>query len=511
MCASSHPLGASTAVNVLRQGGNAIDAAVSAVAVHCVVEPDKVGIGGDNFTILKKPGEQAIGYNGSGRAGQAADADWLKTSGLKQIAADSVHSITVPGAIDAWDRLLKDHGTITLGEALQPAIEFAENGYPVSPRVAWDWSGLVDKLKRDEGATKHYLIDGKAPEVGQVLTAPALAASLREIARQGRDAFYAGVLTDDIVTTLQAKGSLLSHEDFAATQGEYVTPLSTSYGEYDLLENPPNGQGATALILLNIFNHLDFSNLDPAGAGRFHLQVEATRLAYEVRNRYIADPKLADVPLEKLLDPAFAERLAAEISPRKRIADPVVTVNGLDSNTVYLTVVDKDRMAVSFINSLFQWFGSGIVTVKTGISLHNRGHGFVTDPAHPNCIAPGKRPLHTIIPAMLMRNGEAVMPFGVMGGHYQAAGHAHFLSNIIDFGMDVQEALDGTRAFYMGDQLCVEQAMPEATITGLQARGHEVVAIAQPHGGGQAILIDWKNGALAGGSDPRKDGQAYGY
>jgi len=511
ICASSHPLSASTAVNVLRLGGNAIDAAVSAAAVHCVVEPYMMGIGGDNFTILKKPGKAAIGYNGSGRAGQAADADWLKASGLNEIAADSVHSVTVPGAVDAWDRLLKDHGTITLGQALQPAIEFAEKGYPVSPRVSWDWVGLVDKLKRDEGGTKHYLIDGKAPKLGQVLTAPALGASLREIADKGRDAFYAGRLTDDIVKTLQAKGSLLTHEDFATAQGEYVTPISTSYGGYDMLENPPNGQGVTALILLNIFKHFDFSKLDPFGGERFHLQVEAARLAYEVRNRYIADPKLADVPMEKLLDPAFAEKLAAQISPEKRLADPVAAVNGLDSNTVYLTVVDKDRMAVSFINSLFQWFGSGIVTPETGISLQNRGHGFVTDLDHPNCIAPGKRPMHTIIPAMLERDGDAVMPFGVMGGQYQAAGHAHLLSNMIDFGMDIQEGLDCPRAFYFGDQLCVEESMPEATVRDLQTRGHEVAVIAQPHGGGQAIMIDWRAGSLTGASDPRKDGQAFGY
>lgn len=488
-----------------------MDAAVSAAGVHCVAEPYMIGIGGDNFTILKKPGEAAIGYNGSGRAGQAADADWLKASGLTEIAADSVHSVTVPGAVDAWDRLLKDHGTITLGEALQPAIAFAENGYPVSPRVSKDWSGLVDKLKRDEGATRHYLIDGKAPKLGQVLTAPALGASLREIAEKGRDGFYAGRLTDDIVKTLQAKGSVLTHEDFATAQGEYVTPISISYGGYDVLENPPNGQGVTALLLLNIFKQLDFDTLDPLSGERFHLQVEAARLAYEVRNCYLADPKLADVPLERMLDPAFAERLAAKISPTKRMTDPIAKVNGLDSNTVYLTVVDKDRMAVSFINSLFQWFGSGIVTPETGISLQNRGHGFVTDPDHPNCIAPGKRPMHTIIPAMLARDGEAIMPFGVMGGHYQAAGHAHLLSNMIDFGMDIQEGLDCPRAFYVGDQLSVEQSMPEATIKDLQARGHDIAVLELPHGGGQAIMIDWEEGALTGGSDARKDGQAFGY
>lgn len=511
MCASSHPLGASTAVDVLRKGGNAIDAAVSAAAVHCIVEPHMLGIGGDNFTLLKKPGSPAIGYNGSGRAGAAADADWLKASGLKEIAADSVHAVTVPGAVDAWDRLLCDHGTITLGEALEPAIGYALNGFPVAPRVAYDWAGLVDKLRRDEGARRHYLIDGAAPVAGQVLTQPALGASFKAIAVEGRQAFYAGPLTDDLVSTVQSKGGLLTHDDFAAHNGEYVEPISTGYGGYDVLELPPNGQGVTALVLLNILSEFDLSRLDPFGPERFHLQIEATRLAYALRNRYVADPAFAAVPMDRLLDRKLAASLAAEISDSKRIADPVDLATGLSGNTVYLTVVDKDRMAVSFINSLFQWFGSGIVAPETGIALQNRGHGFVADPGHPNCIGPRKRPLHTIIPAMVMRDGEAVMPFGVMGGHYQSSGHAQFLSNVIDYGMDLQEALDCPRAFYTGDMLAVERSMAPATIDGLKARGHDVGFVDKPHGGGQAIMMDRENGGLIGASDARKDGQAIGY
>ena len=381
----------------------------------------------------------------------------------------------------------------------------------VSPRIASDWAGNVDKLARDEGAAEHYLVDGRAPRVGEVHAVPALGATLRRIAEQGARDFYEGEIAEEIVACLRAKGSVLDMEDLARTEATWVDPIASPYGNCEVLEMPPAGQGVTALVLLNILKRFDLKSMDPAGPERFHIEIEAARLAYEIRDRYIADPTMVDVPLDHILSGDLADQLASRIDSGQRIEDIPAAVDRHHSDTVYLTVVDKDRTAVSFINSLYNSFGSGIVTPKAGVALHNRGACFVAQPGHPNCIAPGKRPLHTIIPAVLVRDGRAVMPFGVMGGAYQAVGHAHVISNIIDYGMDVQEAIDFPRAFYEADQLAVEENLPEETVAGLRARGHDVFVKDEPLGGGQAIGIDWEAGTLTGGSDPRKDGLAVGY
>jgi len=509
MAATSHPLASRVAVETLRAGGNAADAAVAAVAVLCVVEPHMTGIGGDCFAMIHAPGRPVWGYNGSGRAGSSASLDALLAQGMRMIAPDSIHAVTVPGAIDAWAAILAAHGRFSLDRVLAPAIHYGESGFPVAARIAWDWAQAVGKLRADAGAARHLLFDGRAPAEGDVVRLPALAQSLKTIAAQGPGAFYEGPLAQDMVATVAARGSFLAAEDFARHRGEVVAPIATNYRGLDVLELPPNTQGLTALVLLNILERFDLAALDPLGTDRFHLALEAARLAYAVRDTHIADPAAMRVSPLDLLDKNFAAKLAARIDRATRVPLPRAPSPGDD--TVYLTVVDRDRMAVSLINTLYSTFGVGICTEKTGIMLTNRGACFVLDPDHPNAFGPGKRPMHTIIPALAFRDGHCELSFGVMGAHYQPMGHAQVITNMVDYGMDVQAAIDAPRAFFLGDSAVVERGLPEATVDGLRARRHDVVRAPSPWGGAQAIGIDWQRGVLIGGSDPRKDGCALGY
>jgi len=510
MAATSHPLASLAAIETLKAGGTAADAAVAAVAVLCVVEPAMTGIGGDCFCLVSKPDAPIWGYNGSGRAGAAVTTEKLLAQGMgRKIPATSPHAVTVPGAIEAWDAILKSHGRLGLDRALQPAIRHAESGFPVAPRVGTDWAGVVDKLKPHAGSTRYYLVNGAAPAIGSVMRLPALAATLKAIAAGGAKAFYEGAIAADIAMTVQVKGGLLAAEDLARHTGEVVTPISTNYRGLDVVELPPNTQGLTALVLLNILEQFDVAKLDALGPERLHLALEAARLAFGVRDTHISDPATMREPVASLLDKGFAKKLSKLLDPEKRVPLPKAPTPG--SDTVYLTVVDRDRMAVSLINSLYSPFGTGICTEQTGVMLHNRGSGFVVEPGHPNTIEGGKRPMHTIIPALAMRNGRCEMPFGVMGADYQPMGHAHLISNIVDYGMDVQAAIDHPRMFYEGERTEVERGVPAATIDGLKARGHDVAFRPAPLGGGQAVVIDWKQGVLIGGSDPRKDGCALGY
>ena len=510
MAATSHPLASLAAIETLKAGGTAADAAVAAVAVLCVVEPAMTGIGGDCFCLVAKPDQPVWGYNGSGRAAAAVTTEKLLAQGMsRKIPATSPHAVTVPGAIEAWEAILKAHGKFGLDRVLQHAIGHAENGYAVAPRVAYDWAEQVDKLKRHAGAAKYYLRNGAAPDVGSTVRLPALATTLKAIAAEGAKAFYQGPIAADIAATVQAAGGFLAADDLARHRGDVVTPISTNYRGLDIVELPPNGQGMIALILLNIMEQFDFKTLDPNGPERLHTILEAARLAYGVREAHLADPASMGEPVAGLIDKAFAKKLSALINPEKRVPLPKAPTPG--SDTVYLTVVDRDRTAVSLINSLYSAFGTAICTEKTGIMLHNRGSGFVVEPGHPNTIEPNKRPMHTIIPALAMRNGRCEMPFGVMGADYQPMGHAHVISNITDYGMDVQAAIDHPRMFYEGETTLVERGIPGATVAGLQARGHEVTMRDSPWGGGQGIVIDWERGTLIGGSDPRKDGSALGY
>jgi gamma-glutamyltranspeptidase/glutathione hydrolase len=513
MVATSHPLATATALTVLREGGNAMDAAVAACAVQCVVEPQSTGIGGDCFVLYApRGGAEVVAFNGSGRAPAAAAAAWYQGQGITAIEQNSPHSVTIPGAIDAWVQLLADHGSRDLGALLQPAIAYARDGYPVHDRVAADWAAASDLLARDAAAARIFLPGGAAPRAGQVHTQPALAATLERIAAQGRDGFYSGPVAEDLVTALRGLGGLHTLEDFAAALGEYVTPIQTTYAGHDVYECPPNGQGLAALEMLNILEGAYAGMADPLSAERLHLEVEAARLGYRDRDTLIADPAQARVPVDMLLSKDYAARLRAAIRPDRAMADLPPSPFPAHADTVYLCVVDRDRNAVSFINSVYDSFGSGLVGPKSGVVLQNRGESFSTDPAHPNCIAPGKRPLHTIIPAMVVKDGRAAMPFGVMGGQYQAMGHAHFLGNLFDFGLDLQEAIDLPRLYAPpAGPVQVEGGIPHASVDGLAARGHAVVRAGKPIGGAQAIAIDWRAGTLTGASDPRKDGCALGY
>ena len=514
MAATSHPLSTMTAVKVLQDGGNAMDAAVAACAVQCVVEPGSTGIGGDCF-MLFAPGRggETVAFNGSGRAPAAASVEWYVENGIDAIERFTPHSVTVPGAVDAWETLLKDYGTMGLDRLLKPAIAFARGGYPIHSRVSVDFAtGAEAALRHDPNAERVMLPGGQPPKVGSIHRQPELADTMELIAEKGRDAFYFGPVAEDIVSHLQSLGGLHTMEDFAEAKGEYVTPVRTRYRGYEVYECPPNGQGIVALEMLNILSGFDVSGMAPLSAERLHLLIEATRLAYRDRDDAVADPAQAQVPIDWMLSAERANELRAAIAADRAMAPPRPSDMPAHADTVYLCVVDKDRNAVSFINSLFAGFGSGIMAPKSGVLLHNRGNGFVVQSGHPNCIAPRKRPLHTIIPGMLAKGGRAVMPFGVMGGHYQAVGHSFVLGNIIDFGLDVQEAIDLARIFAPpGGHVEIEAGVPEETVGELKALGHKVAATEKPIGGGQAILIDWDTGVLTGGSDPRKDGCALGY
>ena len=508
MAATSHPLATLAAVDTLRAGGTAADAAVAAVATLCVVEPHMTGIGGDCYCLVSAPGKPVWGYNGSGRAGAKASYEALRAKGMTEIG-NSIHAVTVPGALDAWEAILKSHGRFGLDRALQAAIKYAEGGFPVAARVAWDWQRHVARLKADAGCAKHYLFNGEAPKQGDVIRFPALAATLKTIAAKGARAMYEGEIAEDMAATVAARGSFLTPEDYARHRGDVVTPISTNYRGLDLIEIPPNGQGLTALVMLNILENFDLAALDPLGPERFHLVLEAARLGFAVRDTHIADDAHMRTPVADLLDKGFGKKLASLIDMNKRSKLPSAPAPG--SNTIYLSVVDRDRTAVSFINSLYSNFGLGICTEKTGILLTNRGACFTLEPDHPNTFGPNKRPMHTIIPALAMRNGRCDMSFGVMGAHYQPMGHVQIVLNMLDYGMDVQQAIDTPRFFFEGEQTVVENGTSPATIEGLKQRGHNVAMANLPWGGGQTIKIDWDRDVLIAGSESRKDGCALGY
>jgi len=514
MAATSHTLSTLTAVNILQKGGNALDAAIAACAVQCVVEPESTGIGGDCFCLYAPEGsDDLVAFNGSGRAPMAATAEWYMNEGITDIEQQSPHAVTVPAAIDAWCQLNRDHGKLDLGEILAPAIAYARDGYPVSSRVSVDFAMAAPLLAGDPNLSRIFMPNGATPKVGEMHSQPELARTLQMVADNGREAFYTGELAEDMCGYLQSRGGLHTLEDFANGVGDYVTPISTDFRGHTVWECPPNGQGVIALLLLNIMSGYDTDGVDPVSVERLHLEIEAGRLAYQDRNVFVADPTKADVPTDWLLSEAHAAELRALIDPDKGMDTLPPVSLPKHEDTVYVTVVDKDRNACSFINTLFHNFGAGLMAPKSGVTFTNRGQGFVIEPGHRNCIAPGKRPLHTIIPGMVSKDGKAVMPFGVMGGHYQSFGHMHLLTKFFDFGKDIQEAQDLPRVFpHAGTRKVeVEGTVPDHVVDGLKKLGHEPFKPAKPIGGSQAIWIDWERGILTGGSEPRKDGCAIGY
>jgi len=512
MCATAHPLASLTAVEMLKAGGNAIDAAIAAVAVLSVVEHPMTGIGGDCFAMLLKPGAvKPIALNASGRAPAAATAKWYADKGIKSIQVQSPHAVTIPGAIDAWATLLADHGTMPLDRVLAPAIAYAEGGFPVAPRVASDWARAETKIKWHAGATRHLLKEGRPPRVGEVMRLPALARTLRTIAEEGRDAFYEGEIAADIVGELNALGGLHTLDDFKAQRCAYVEPISVNYRGVDVHELPPNNQGIVALILLNMLSRMGKLSDEPSAPERYHVMLEAARLAYGLRDAFVADPEMARVPVEHMLSAATADELVRRIDRSRRTPDLGPPPQPAGTDTTYLAVVDETGLAVSLINSLFSAFGSGIATHKTGVVLHNRGTGFVLEAGHPNCIAPRKRPMHTLVPGIATQDGRPLMSFGVMGAAFQPIGHVYTVTNMLDYRLDPQQALDVPRVFFEGGDVLIEEGLPKACAERLAAMGHNIRTREDPWGGGQIVCFDHANQVLVGASDHRKDGCALGY
>src|SRR6202162_1713588 len=511
MVATSHPLAALTAIEVMRAGGTAADAAVAACALLGVIEPQSTGIGGDCCALVQPRGEgKIVAYNGWGRAPMAATAEWYLDHDIKAIPLTSAHAVSIPGAVDAWTVILRDHGKLGLDTLLQPAIKAAEEGYIVAPRNAFDWKNQFEKLKKGTNAERYLLPHGKAPVAGDVIHQPELGRTLRAIAKDGRDAFYKGAIAEDMVETLRGIGGLHTTDDFAAHTTETTTPIGTVYKDHDVWQCPPNGPGITMLVMLNILSRFDLTKFPAMSVERFHLEAEAARIAYMMREQHIGDPAQVNVDVKRILTPEFAEEYAGKIRMDRMLDLPAVTPP-MNPSTVYITVVDRDRNVCSFINSIAHAFGSAIVSNKTGILLQNRAGGFRVQPGHPNCIGPGKRPLHTIIPSLVTKAGRAVMPFGVMGGQYQPVGQTHVLTNMLDYGCDVQEAIDMPRGLHYEGVYQLEDGVPAAIVEGLKKIGHKTTSVVGPLGGGQAIWIDWDKGTLTGGSDPRKDGCALGY
>ncbi|MFN3991352.1 MAG: gamma-glutamyltransferase family protein [Tabrizicola flagellatus] len=507
LCATSHPIASQVAIEVLKSGGNAVDAAIAGALVLGIAEPQMTGIGGDCFVLLKPAGsEDIVALNGSGRSPAGLNAADLRARGLTAMPVQAIEAVTLPGAIDAFCRLNADYGLKSLAEVLAPAIHYAEEGIPVAPRVAFDWADDLPCLKG--AARDFYTLNGKAPTVGQVFRAPGQAEVLRRIACEGRAGFYEGEVAEDMIASLQALGGTHTLDDLAATACDYTTPVSGSYHGIDLVEHPPNGQGATAILMLNILRHFDLKAMDPFGATRTHVEAEATKLAYDARNRFIADPDHTS-RLQHMLSDETAARLAALIDPKRAMPAAAPLTEAVHRDTIYITVVDRDRMAVSLIYSIFWGFGSGLASTKFGINFQNRGAGFTLTEGHPNEAGPAKRPMHTIIPGMIRQNGRVLMPFGVMGGAYQPCGHARFVTNLVDYGLDLQEAMDAPRSFSGPDGMEVERGYSDSVRSELAAMGHQVVIPTTPLGGSQAIRID--GDLLIGASDPRKDGCALGY
>jgi gamma-glutamyltranspeptidase / glutathione hydrolase len=512
MAATSHPAATLAAVNVLESGGNAMDAAIAACAVQCVVEPGSTGIGGDCFALFAPRGtDEIIAYDGSGWAPAAASVEALNALEVKSIERHSPHAVTVPGAVDAWTTLTRDHGTMSLAQILAPAIRLAEEGYALAPRAAADWARQADLLALDEHARAAMLVDGRAPGAGTIHCQPLLGATLRRIGAAGRAAFYEGDLAADMVGYLRSKGGLHVLDDFTAYRGEYVTPIQSDFRGYRIHECPPAGQGVIALLILKILARFEASG-DPLSADRLHREIEATRLAYSIRDAWLADSRFRKTDVEWLLSDQLASELHAKIDLGCALTDLPAIVPPEHKDTVYISVVDKERNCASFINSLFHPFGSGLMAPRSGVLFHNRGQSFEMTAGHPNALAGHARPMHTIIPGMVTRDGRVQMSFGVMGGHYQAMGHAHFLSKVLDYGIDIQSAMDLPRVFPKPgtNQVEVEATLAAETCNELARRGFKPVPPAWAIGGAQAVWVDWENGCLLGASDHRKDGCALG-
>lgn len=516
MAASSQPLATLAGYKILSKGGNAVDAAVAMVSTLSVVEPHCVGIGGDAFALIYLAKEKkVVGMNASGRAPYRANIAWFNERGVETMPERGILSVTVPGALHGWGQAVERYGNLKLADVFEDAIYYAQNGFPVTEVIAGEWKSVENMLLSQECSSQTYLINGKAPHPEQVFVNKDLARTYGKIARQGVETFYEGEICEAIVDFSQKNDGLLSAEDFKAHATTWVEPISADYRGYTIYELPPNGQGVTALEMLNILEGYDIDSLGHNSPDYLHMLIEAKKIAFVDRDYFVTDPEFEYVPVDEFLSKQYAEQCRRRIDSDQAVVPPVPSSHARGSETVYVAAVDQERNAVSFISSIYMLFGSGMVVDGTGIVLHNRGKSFSLEPGHPNRIEPYKRPMHTIIPGMVFKDGNFLMCFGVMGGDMQPQGHAQFLINLIDFKMNLQEALDAPRVRHMqGLEVYLEDGIPRQTASALEGKGHR---IAQVHpqvnqvGGGQAIYLNRAQDVLLGASDRRKDGCAIGY
>jgi gamma-glutamyltranspeptidase / glutathione hydrolase len=516
MVATSQPLASTTGLAVLRAGGNAIDAAVAAAAVLSVTEPHMTGIGGDMFAIIWLAREQKlVALNASGRAGALMLRDTLAARGFRPGVQRGVMSVTVPGALAGWEMLVRTYGRHTLADALQPAIHYARDGFPVSPIIAGQWAAETEMLRKDPAATATFLPGGRAPRAGEWFRNPDYASTLQSIATNGIGTFYGGALGQRIVARIAALHGFVTIEDLRKNAPTWVTPISVPFQGYRVWEMPPNNQGIAALEMLRILEPYDLKAMGHNSAPYLHHLIEAKKLAYADLDRFVGDADHLDIPAERMLSDAFIAERRSHLDPHR--AQPRVDPGPArtESETIYLTVADAEGNMVSFINSNFDAFGSGIVVPGTGFALHNRGAGFTITPGLPNTAAPGKRPFHTLIPGFVTRSEggreQPYMSFGLMGGGMQAQGHVQFLLNHFVFGMDLQEAIDAPRFRHLeGQRVALETPIGDAVRSALTAMGHELVDEREVSFGGAQAIVRLAKG-YAAGSDPRKDGMAVGY
>jgi len=533
--ATSQPLASAAGLQVLQEGGNAIDAAVTAAAVLAVVEPTMTGVGGDLFALVYDGTSKVLkALNSSGRAGANASADALRRRGLPAMPSHGPTSITVPGSVAGWSELLRAHGTIPLARAVAPAIAYARDGYAISEIVAGQWEAAAERIALDPGAAAALLPGGRPPAHGDVVRNPDLANTLEQVAKNGADAIYRGPIGKTIAEHVSKLGGFLTPADFASHTSDWVSPISTTYRHYTLFEMPPNTQGFVALEMLNILEGYDIRGMGHNTPDYLHVYTEAKRIAFADRAAYLADPRhFPGELLATLISKPYAAERRQQIDMRRAAPAyqsyvgrvPPSRSEGLrggpagtrgpanfdtrgKGDTVYLAAADRFGNAISLINSLFDSFGSGIVPPGTGVALHSRGSGFSLEAGHPNELAPGKRPFHTLVPAFLMKDGQPFMAFGVMGADNQAQAHAQVVANVVDFDMNVQEAGDVARVRHFEEGLAVESGIAESVRAELRRRGHVLHDGRGMVGGYQAVRIDTTTGVLQGGSDPRKDGLA---
>ncbi len=512
--ATSQPLAAQAGLEILKKGGNAIDAAVATAAVLNVVEHGSTGIGGDAFVMIYMARNKKLsGLNASGRAPKNLTRQIAIDHGHRRMPSTGMLPITVPGAFDGWVTILEKYGTMNLGEVLAPAIYYAEKGFPVSEIIAGQWKNALNKLKGHPLTASTFLVDGnRPPETGELFIQKNFAETLKKLARGGRDEFYKGSIAREIVRFCQENDGYLTMEDFEKHTSTWVEPIFTDYKNYRLYELPPNGQGIAALEMLNILENVDLAAMEHNSAEYLHYLIEAKKLAYADLRQWVADPEFEDLPVDRMTSKAYGKEQFKRIDP-DRAKERVSTGISGHGDTIYLTVMDEDHNAVSFINSTYEHYGSGLVGGNTGISLQNRGALFSLQEGHPNVLEPEKRPFHTIIPAMAFKDGEFFMTYGVMGGAMQPQGHVQVLLNIAEFGMDIQEAIEAARfRHYSGLRVRLEPGIGHMVRTKLAELGHDII----PHsfgayGGGQGIIFAKKTGVMYGGSDPRKDGAAVGW